>query len=120
MPAWVASIHAPMLMEAAVNSASCKRPVVRYDAPMRAEVERLLAEAMELPEHERAALVAILQDSLGDGTPEDELEAAWAVEIQRRLAAVQSGEAELIPTEDVERELEAILERADEPQRAAG
>lgn len=87
---------------------------------MSPEVERLLAEAMELPKHERAAMVAILEDSLGDGSPEEEIEAAWAAEIQRRLDAVRSGEVQLIPSEDVERELEDILDRADEPRRAAG
>jgi putative addiction module component (TIGR02574 family) len=87
---------------------------------MSPEVERLLAEAMALPEHERAALAAILQDSVGDGLPQEEIEAAWTAEIQRRLTAVRSGEVQLIPSEDVERELEEILARADEPQRAVG
>jgi putative addiction module component (TIGR02574 family) len=87
---------------------------------MNPDVERLFTEAMELPEDERAALAAILQDSLGDGAHEEEIEAAWAAEIQRRLAAVRSGEVELIPTEEVERELEEMLEQAEEPQRAVG
>lgn len=87
---------------------------------MSPEVERLLADAMALPEPERAALAAILQDSLGDGSPQEEIDAAWVVEIQRRLKAVRAGEVVLIDSEDVERELEEILARADEPQRAAG
>lgn len=87
---------------------------------MSPDVERLLEEAMKLPEHERAVLAAILEDSVGDGSSEEELEAAWAVEIQRRLDAVRSGEAQLIPAEDVERELEEILDRASGPRRAVG
>lgn len=87
---------------------------------MSPEAERLLEEAMKLPEPERAALAVILEDSLGDGSSEEEIEAAWLVEIRRRMAAVESGEAQLIPAEDVERELEEILDRASGPRRAVG
>jgi putative addiction module component (TIGR02574 family) len=87
---------------------------------MSPEVERLLAEAMALPEDERAALAAVLQDSVGNGSPQEEIDAAWGAEIQRRLAAVRSGEVQLIASEDVERELEEILARSNEPQRAVG
>lgn len=87
---------------------------------MSPDVERLFTEAMDLPEDERAALAAILEDSLGDGSPENEIEMAWATEIQRRLAVARSGDVELIPTEEVERELEEILEQTEERQRAVG
>lgn len=75
---------------------------------MSPDVERLFTEAMDLPEDERAALAAILEDSLGDGSSENEIEMAWAAEIQRRLTVARSGEVELIPTEEVERELEEM------------
>ncbi|MCX4244311.1 addiction module protein [Paraliomyxa miuraensis] len=87
---------------------------------MSPEVERLLDEAMKLSDDERAVLAVILEDSLGDGSSEEEIEAAWLVEIRRRMAAVESGEAQLIPAEDVERELEEILDRASGPRRAVG
>lgn len=87
---------------------------------MSPDVERLLTEAMALPEEERAALAVILEDSVGRGSSPEGLDAAWAAEIQRRLTAVRSGEVELIPSEEVERELEALLSRTDEPQRATG
>ena len=103
-----------------VLAAFAKAPVSGYPVLMSSDVEHLFMEAMELPQDERAALAAIPEDSLGDGSSEEELAAAWTAEIQRRLATVRSGEVELIPTEEVERELEQILEQAEEPQRAVG
>jgi putative addiction module component (TIGR02574 family) len=52
----------------------------------------LLAEALELPAQERAKIAAELLESLND--VEDEVEAAWATEIQRRVAAARAGELE--------------------------
>jgi len=54
--------------------------------------ERLLNEALTLPEPERAELVAKLFASL-DGPPDSGVDAAWAVEIERRCAALDSGDA---------------------------
>jgi putative addiction module component (TIGR02574 family) len=73
---------------------------------------------MALPEDERAELVAILVDSLGDGRPETEIDAAWLTEANRRLAAVRSKRATLVPTEEVERELEELILDAPEARRA--
>ena len=67
---------------------------------------------MGLPEDERAEIAAILVDSIGDGRPEAEIDAAWLAEARRRLDDVRSGRAILIPTEDVERELEALVDGA--------
>jgi len=52
----------------------------------------LLAEALELPPDERARFAADLLESL-DYAQED-VEAAWATEIQRRVAQVRAGELE--------------------------
>ena len=52
----------------------------------------LLAEALELPPEERARFAAELLESL-DYAKED-VEAAWASEIQRRVAQVRAGELE--------------------------
>jgi len=54
--------------------------------------ERLLNEALTLPERERAELVAKLLESL-EGPPESGVDAAWAAEIERRCAALDSGDA---------------------------
>lgn len=52
----------------------------------------ILNDAMRLSTAERAELAAALLASL-EGEPEDEVEAVWAAEIQRRVERVRSGEA---------------------------
>jgi len=53
-----------------------------------------------------AELVASL-----DGEPEDGVEAAWAAEVERRIADVDRGEARLLPWEQVRDEVKAGLKR---------
>lgn len=66
-------------------------------------LEQLEAEALALPLSERAHLVERLIASLDEDVAEDaaDVERAWAEEIQRRVAAVEVGTAELIPAEQV-------------------
>jgi hypothetical protein len=52
----------------------------------------LLTQALELPLEERAELAAELLDSLH--AAEDDVEAAWATEVQERVAASRAGELE--------------------------
>ncbi len=52
----------------------------------------VLAEALELPPEERARIAAELLESL-DYAQED-VDAAWALEIQRRVAQAEAGELE--------------------------
>jgi putative addiction module component (TIGR02574 family) len=54
--------------------------------------------ALALPAGERARLARVLIESL-DQDPE--IEAAWEREISRRVARVESGEATLVPAEEV-------------------
>lgn len=54
--------------------------------------KKLLHEAMELPNEERAELAAELIASL-DGPRDADVETAWAAEIERRVAKVLSGES---------------------------
>ena len=54
--------------------------------------ELLLDEALRLPEGDRADLAAKLIESL-DGEADTDVDAAWAQEIERRCAAVDTGEA---------------------------
>ncbi len=67
--------------------------------------ETLLQEAIKLDVTERAELAAELLASL-DGEPEEEVEAAWAAEIQRRIERIEAGEEKLIPWDDVKRRIE--------------
>jgi len=60
----------------------------------------LKEKAAQLPEPERAELALSLIQSL-DGPPDDGVEEAWDIEISRRMAEIESGEAKLIPADEV-------------------
>jgi putative addiction module component (TIGR02574 family) len=65
----------------------------------------LLMQALELPLDERAKIAAELLDSLD--AAEERVEAAWAAEIQDRVAAARAGELE---STDWQRVLQAVEE----------
>lgn len=52
--------------------------------------DHLLVEALQLPSSARAALAASLINSL-DATADADAEAQWAIEIRRRIAAIDAG-----------------------------
>ena len=56
------------------------------------DAKKVLTVALELPEHERAEIAARLLESLDDADREG-VDEAWAREIERRCAALDSGEA---------------------------
>ena len=66
--------------------------------------EAVLAEALRLDVDARAELAAEILASL-DGPADPDAEAAWATEIQRRVAAIESGTARLEPWDEVKRRL---------------
>ena len=78
---------------------------VRYHQLMSKMTESILADALRLPASERAELAAVLLASL-DGEPEDQVEVAWAVEIERRAERVRSGKAKGRPWPEVRDRLE--------------
>jgi len=59
-------------------------------------VEDLFAKAVTLPEQDRAALAALLLDSLEDEASDENVEQAWAAEVQRRMANYRAGNAQTI------------------------
>jgi len=66
----------------------------------------LEAEALKLPPEERVLLADHLLASLGS---EQEVEDAWAAEVERRLAEVESGRVSLVPAEQaIERARRAL------------
>jgi putative addiction module component (TIGR02574 family) len=67
--------------------------------------EKILAEALTLDTRERADVAARLITSL-DGEPDEDVEAAWAAEVARRIEEIEAGRVELVPWEDVERRIE--------------
>lgn len=61
-------------------------------------------EAADLSEADRAALAGLLIESL-EGEADPDVEAAWAVEIERRVADLDSGRVQGIPWEQVRQRL---------------
>jgi len=68
----------------------------------------LFREASELSERERAELAGLLLESL-EGKPDEDVEAAWTEEIERRVRQLDSGEMKTIPWEQVRANLYARL-----------
>jgi putative addiction module component (TIGR02574 family) len=71
---------------------------------MNKTAQQLLAEALVLPEDERAELAAELFDSLGSEVDLD-CEALWETEISSRTAELDNGSVQAIPWEEVKRRL---------------
>ncbi len=63
-------------------------------------LEDVARESIELPRHQRLSLARLLID-LDDPGSDADVEAAWDVEIQARVRAVQEGRVEGIPYEEV-------------------
>jgi putative addiction module component (TIGR02574 family) len=68
-------------------------------------VQAVLADALRLDVDARAELAAKLLASL-DGPADPDAEAAWAVEIERRVAAIESGAVKLEPWETLKHRIE--------------
>jgi putative addiction module component (TIGR02574 family) len=68
----------------------------------------ILKQALELKEEERAELASLLIESL-DELGEDGVEAAWVIEIERRMAELDSGAAKTLPWDEVREKLHGRL-----------
>jgi hypothetical protein len=77
---------------------------------MPSPVRKLLDEAKKLSTEDRALLRAELEE-MDQGSPQDEVEAAWDEEIVRRVKSIQDGNAVLIDHEEAERRIQKILKR---------
>jgi len=64
----------------------------------------LWKEASELSEKDRADLAGLLIESL-EGEADAEVEAAWAAEIERRVAELEVGTVKTVPWEEVRQRL---------------
>jgi putative addiction module component (TIGR02574 family) len=69
---------------------------------MNATAQEILATALRLPEKDRADLAASLIESL-DEAFDRSARAAWAEEISRRLAALDSGSVKAAPWDEARR-----------------
>ncbi len=65
---------------------------------------KLLEESLALPENERAGLADALLSSLEPPADAD-VEQAWKEEVERRIQALDKGEAQVIPWDQVRDEL---------------
>ncbi len=74
-------------------------------------LEKLRADALSLPESERAELAHNLVASL-DGRADSDAETAWDAEILRRLAEIDTGTADLIDREEFRRLMRARISRS--------
>ena len=73
---------------------------------MSIELEMLEAEALKLTSGERAAFAQLLLASLDEDT---EIEEAWAAEVERRIADVESGAVQVIPISEALAQVRASL-----------
>ena len=83
-------------------------PLSWYKQLMSLTTERILEDVLALPDDQRAELAARLLQSL-DREVDPDAEEAWAVEIERRCAALDAGEATLSDWHDVRRRIEKEL-----------
>ncbi|MFA5628412.1 MAG: addiction module protein [Thiohalomonadaceae bacterium] len=77
---------------------------------MSLNAEQIKAEAMKLTPEERADLADWLWISV---TPAEEVKAAWDAEITRRIAEIDAGTVDLIPSEEVFARIDEKLRKAD-------
>lgn len=71
---------------------------------MNTQSEHILRSSLALPESERAEITASLIHSL-DTEADEGSDEAWATEVQRRIESIDRGEVQLVPWEDVVREM---------------
>lgn len=77
---------------------------------MDTQAQQILQTALALPRDDRAEIAESLILSLDDESAA-EIEAAWAVEIKRRLESIDRGEVKMIPMEEVNHEMRERLDR---------
>jgi putative addiction module component (TIGR02574 family) len=71
----------------------------------------LLQKALALSEEERASIAGSLLESL-DTSVDENVEAAWAEEIDRRIDELDSGKAKTVPWEELHARVSARLSNA--------
>lgn len=92
------------------DHASHNRGKINPDAAetlaMEIQLETLETEALKLPSGERAAFAQLLLASLDEDA---ELEEAWATEVERRIADIESGAVQVIPISEALAQVRAAL-----------
>lgn len=103
-------------MAAGGRGEACSWILVRHEGAGGARLRyvtahELLRAALKLPPEARAALAAELIESLDGAEPPEEIEAAWALEIRRRCAELDSGAVTPVPWEEARRRILAAATR---------
>ena len=75
------------------------------------QAKALTKQALALKPEERIALAKTLLTSV-DGFTSPEIEAVWREEIERRVKEIETGQAKLIPAEEVHRKARASVHEA--------
>jgi putative addiction module component (TIGR02574 family) len=86
---------------------------------MSMSIDEIRRHLMELPRHERAELAYELLDSVSDDELDEdpaEVEAAWALEIKRRIDEYDAGLVESIPAEEVFAKARALVRKIEREQ----
>jgi putative addiction module component (TIGR02574 family) len=66
--------------------------------------QNVIEEALRLTEAERLEIAEALYESL-EGPADVDVEQAWAIEIERRLKAIDSGRAKLVPWSEARKQI---------------
>ena len=69
---------------------------------MSTDADKLLADALQLADNDRAEMASRLIDSL-DPSRDDDAQSAWSAEIARRIAALDSGATTAVPWPEARR-----------------
>jgi putative addiction module component (TIGR02574 family) len=78
---------------------------------METDVVELFKQACQLPDKDRAELAGLLLESL-ETEPDPGVEQAWAKEIERRVAELDSGAVKTVPWETVKAKLLGRLRKS--------
>ena len=84
------------------------QPISRYNLSMNRSAAEVLEDVRRLPPSDFDWLLGELLQS-GDESSAEEIEASWKMEVERRVAEIDSGTAKLIPMEDVLARMDARL-----------
>jgi putative addiction module component (TIGR02574 family) len=74
---------------------------------MTSRARKILEGALTLPEEERLYLAEALKESVEPVESQEEVDAAWRDEIERRLKSIEDGTAVLLDGDEVMRELKS-------------
>jgi putative addiction module component (TIGR02574 family) len=72
---------------------------------MNRAIQDLYERASELTPEERAELAGRLLESLEDETPGDQIEQAWAAEVEKRMAEFRAGRVKTVSWQDLRAQL---------------